>query len=134
MASQSKSRLFVLLISTACVCSGQTDRIAATGWAHFYANQYAVPSELVEAIIEAESAWQPNAVSPKGAVGLMQLMPVPLDVGATKALCISTDSHLRLNAATRHSSFGRSRANGASAKPRSETYVCTVSRGGPEWS
>ena len=75
MASQSKSRLFVFLIGTG-LCSGQTDRIAATEWAHFYANQYAVPSELVEAIIEAESAWQPNAVSPKGAAGLMQLMPV----------------------------------------------------------
>jgi soluble lytic murein transglycosylase-like protein len=75
MASQLKSRLFVFLIGMGCVCSGQTDRTAATKWAHFYANQYAVPSDLVEAIIEAESAWQPNAVSPKGAAGLMQLMP-----------------------------------------------------------
>jgi soluble lytic murein transglycosylase-like protein len=75
MASQSKSRLLVLLIGAECVCSSQTDRIAATEWARYYAEQYAVPSELVEAIIEAESAWQPNAVSPKGAAGLMQLMP-----------------------------------------------------------
>jgi soluble lytic murein transglycosylase-like protein len=75
MTSQSKSRLFVFLIGTECVCSGQTDRIAATECAHYYANQYAVPSGLVEAIIEAESAWQPNAVSPKGAAGLMRLMP-----------------------------------------------------------
>ena len=75
MAPQSKSRLFVFLIGTGCLCSGQTDRIAATEWARYYAEQYAVPSELVEAIIEAESAWQPNAVSPKGAAGLMQLMP-----------------------------------------------------------
>ena len=76
MAFQPKSHLFVLLIGTGCLCAAQTDRIAATEWAHFYANQYAVPSELVEAIIEAESAWQPDAVSPKGAAGLMQLMPV----------------------------------------------------------
>jgi soluble lytic murein transglycosylase-like protein len=75
MASLSKSRLFVFLIGTGCLCTGQTDRKAATEWAHYYADQYAVPIDLVEAIIEAESAWQPNAVSPKGAAGLMQLMP-----------------------------------------------------------
>jgi soluble lytic murein transglycosylase-like protein len=31
--------------------------------------------EFVQAIIDVESAWQPNVVSPKGAAGLMQLMP-----------------------------------------------------------
>jgi soluble lytic murein transglycosylase-like protein len=75
MAFPPKSHLSVLLIGTGCLCAGQTDRIAATEWARYYADQYAVPSELVEAIIETESAWQPNAVSPKGAAGLMQLMP-----------------------------------------------------------
>jgi len=75
MAFEPKSRLFLLLIGTGCLCGGQTDRIAATEWAHRYADQYAVPMDLVDAIIEVESAWQPNAVSPKGAAGLMQLMP-----------------------------------------------------------
>ncbi len=41
----------------------------------FYADRYGVARELVHAIIEVESAWQPHVVSTKGAVGLMQLMP-----------------------------------------------------------
>jgi soluble lytic murein transglycosylase-like protein len=75
MVSRSRLRLLVFLIGTKCLCAGPAERIAAAQLARYYADQYAVPSDLVEAIIEAESAWQPNAVSPKGAAGLMQLMP-----------------------------------------------------------
>ncbi len=39
------------------------------------AQAYAVEESLIRAIIHAESAYQPDAVSPKGAQGLMQLMP-----------------------------------------------------------
>lgn len=39
------------------------------------ADQYAVDKALVQAVIHAESAFNARAVSAKGAVGLMQLMP-----------------------------------------------------------
>jgi soluble lytic murein transglycosylase-like protein len=43
--------------------------------ASYYARQYAVTPALVRAVIQVESGWEPGAVSPKGAKGLMQLMP-----------------------------------------------------------
>ncbi len=39
------------------------------------AHKYAVPRSLVRAVARAESALNPAAVSPKGAQGVMQLMP-----------------------------------------------------------
>jgi soluble lytic murein transglycosylase-like protein len=44
-------------------------------WADYYARAYGVPLEFVQAVIDVESAWQPYVTSPKGAAGLMQLMP-----------------------------------------------------------
>jgi soluble lytic murein transglycosylase-like protein len=43
--------------------------------AEHYARVYQVPMELVEAVIQVESDWNPYAASAKGAAGLMQLMP-----------------------------------------------------------
>ena len=40
-----------------------------------YAAHYRVLPEFVAALIDVESGWNPRAVSKKGAMGLMQLMP-----------------------------------------------------------
>ena len=39
------------------------------------ARKYGLPSGLVRSVMKAESAFRPDALSPKGAIGLMQLMP-----------------------------------------------------------
>jgi soluble lytic murein transglycosylase-like protein len=53
----------------------QKIHVLSANWAEYYANVYQVPVELVMAIIDEESGWNPYAISAKGAVGLMQLMP-----------------------------------------------------------
>lgn len=68
----------VLLSSTATAVTPQrTQTVCALSarWAEYYAAKYQVPVDFVMAIIDEESAWNPYAVSEKGAVGLMQLMP-----------------------------------------------------------
>jgi soluble lytic murein transglycosylase-like protein len=50
------------------------------------ADKYGLPRQLVRSVMRAESAGNPKAVSPKGAIGLMQLMPgTAKELGANPA-------------------------------------------------
>ncbi|MDR3793806.1 MAG: transglycosylase SLT domain-containing protein, partial [Terracidiphilus sp.] len=53
----------------------QANTALAESCVRHYASRYGVPAELVAAFIDVESRWNPRAVSSKGALGLMQLMP-----------------------------------------------------------
>jgi soluble lytic murein transglycosylase-like protein len=47
------------------------------------AQKYSLPAEFVTGVMKAESGLNPAALSPKGAIGLMQLMPeTARDLGA----------------------------------------------------
>jgi hypothetical protein len=56
-------------------------RLPARSWTrygadiHEIAREHGVSPALIEAVIRTESGFDPSAVSPKGAAGLMQLMP-----------------------------------------------------------
>jgi soluble lytic murein transglycosylase-like protein len=68
-----------LMICAVSSCLAASRRSATRPEAEYfitaYAQHYHVPVPLVRAIVERESAWRACVVSPKGAVGLMQLMP-----------------------------------------------------------
>ena len=72
-------RVFLVLVVAVCpLASAQGPperREYAIRCVEHYAHIYQVPVELVESVIDVESNWNPSAVSTKGAVGLMQLMP-----------------------------------------------------------
>jgi len=77
-----RASLICILISlglqTLAAQSGEGQRktrLVSIRWAEYYSAVYRVPQDLVMAIIDEESGWNPYAVSDKGAVGLMQLMP-----------------------------------------------------------
>ncbi len=67
------------MLCTISICWSQSGmaptRIEAEYYVTTYAKHYRVPTALARAIVVRESNWQPCAISPKGAMGLMQLMP-----------------------------------------------------------
>jgi len=62
------------------------------------ADKYGLPRKLVRSVMAAESGFEPQAVSPKGAVGLMQLMPATAERLGAQAW----DPAQNVDAATRY--------------------------------
>ncbi len=52
--------------------AGQLSLMDLVNWA---SDRHLIDADLITSVIDAESGFQPRAVSPKGAEGLMQLMP-----------------------------------------------------------
>ena len=67
--------LVAILLFVPQPSSGQANTALTESCVRQYANHYGVPAELVAALIDVESRWNPRAVSSVGAMGLMQLMP-----------------------------------------------------------
>jgi soluble lytic murein transglycosylase-like protein len=63
--------------ATKSVAASSTARLQrqASAAIHEAAQEHGIDPVLVNAIIAVESAYNPNAVSPKGAAGIMQLIP-----------------------------------------------------------
>jgi soluble lytic murein transglycosylase-like protein len=70
-----KRCLLLLLLLLPRVAPAQVDPAPAAQFVRQYAGHYRVSPELVAALIDVESRWNPQALSSKGAMGLMQLMP-----------------------------------------------------------
>ncbi len=67
-----------------------------------YAKRYGLENDLVHAVVRAESGYNAHAVSPAGAVGLMQIMPATgadYGVGSADALF---DAPTNIRVGTRH--------------------------------
>jgi len=66
---------FALLAGAAPLQAARGSEAEYDGIVTVIAREYGVPAKLIHSIIKVESDYNPNAVSSKGAMGLMQLMP-----------------------------------------------------------
>jgi soluble lytic murein transglycosylase-like protein len=63
------------LAATAITPAATASALSPQELADAAADKYGLPRRLVKSVMAAESGFQTKAVSPKGAIGLMQLMP-----------------------------------------------------------
>lgn len=74
-----------------------------------YAGKYGVSADMVKAVIAVESCYNSKAVSPKGAQGLMQLIP---ETAARFGVSDSFDSSQNIHGGTRYLSWLMKRYDG----------------------
>ena len=67
--------LILALIWNSYGQSSTSTRAEAEYYLAAYANHYGIPLDFARAVVEQESGWHVCAISPKGAAGIMQLMP-----------------------------------------------------------
>ncbi|MBN9614523.1 MAG: hypothetical protein BGO25_10560 [Acidobacteriales bacterium 59-55] len=70
-----KALWIVLLLGFSVSLPAQSARAYSEQCVRRYASHYHIEPEVIASFIDVESNWNPRAVSPKGAMGLMQLMP-----------------------------------------------------------
>lgn len=70
-----KTLWVVLLFGCSASLPAQSTRAYSEACVRRYASHYHIEPEMIAAVIDVESNWNSRAVSPKGAMGLMQLMP-----------------------------------------------------------
>jgi soluble lytic murein transglycosylase-like protein len=108
------------------------------------AGAHKIPATLLNAVMERESAFRPCAVSPKGAQGLMQLMPATarelgvadpfdprqnVDAGARllQQLLTRYNGNLQLALSAYNAGAGRvDRAQGVPNIPETREYVLAI--------
>ena len=73
------------------------ERVRILKQVHFEATRVELPPEMVLAVIDIESAFDPYAVSVAGAQGLMQVMPFWLDeIGRPGDRLVNIETNLRM--------------------------------------
>jgi hypothetical protein len=67
-----------------------------------YAKSHRLDQRLVHAVIRAESGYNPHAVSPAGAIGLMQIMPATAAIYGVSSADALFDANTNLRVGMRH--------------------------------
>jgi len=95
------------------------ERVRILKQVHWEATRVGLPPEMVLAVIDIESAFDPYAVSVAGAQGLMQVMPFWLDeIGVPGDRLVDIDANLRMGCTILRYYYDRENGNWSPALAR----------------